>query len=317
MLEHFKIARFRFALSALDKIILPSYKGSTFRGGFGTTFRKIVCTTKSRSCQECIVKQKCPYSYIFETPTPRDTQIMRKYPHVPHPFVIEPPAEGKNEYAPGESLHFGLGLIGKAIEYLPYFIYTFEELGKKGLGQGRGKYCLEQVHVDLGGENGNVVYTSADKKLQDEFPVIKASDFGLVESKEVRELKLTFVTLVRIKYQDSYLHEMEFHVLIRNLLRRIGSLDYFHCGGEPSPIDYKTLISLAKKINTTQNELSWNDWNRYSKRQQQSMNLGGFMGKISYKGNFSQFWSFLKIGELIHVGKGTSFGLGKYQISSE
>jgi hypothetical protein len=40
-------------------------------------------------------------------------------------------------------------LIGKAVDYLPYFILTFSELGKKGIGMGRGKFVLEKVE-DLG-----------------------------------------------------------------------------------------------------------------------------------------------------------------------
>jgi hypothetical protein len=163
VLDHFEVATFHFTLSALQKIVLPSYRGSTFRGGFGSTFRKIVCTTKKQYCKDCIVRQKCSYSYIFETPPPRDSQIMRKYPHVPHPFVIEPPEEDKNQYAEGEEVHFGLVLIGKAIEYLPYFIYTFEELGKKGLGMGHGKYCLESVYIDSDGSEKHVIYGSSGR----------------------------------------------------------------------------------------------------------------------------------------------------------
>jgi hypothetical protein len=239
---------------------------------------------------------------------------MRKYPHAPHPFVIEPPAEDKNEYEPGERLQFGLVLIGKAIEYLPYFIYTFEELGKKGIGAGRGQFHLQEMGLDLEGKDSVSVYSSGDRKLRDDFPAVRGSDFTLGVSRGTRELKLEFLTPVRIRYRDSYRNDVEFHVLTRNLLRRIGSLDYFHCGGESSWIDYKGLIDAAKEAVITKNELTWNDWNRYSKRQQQPMNLGGFTGRISYKGNFDGFWAFLKIGELGHVGKGTTFGLGRYCI---
>ena len=44
------------------------------------------------------------------------------------------------------------------------------------------------------------------------------------------------------------------------------------------------------------------------------MTLGGFMGSVTFKGDFGDFIPFLLLGEQVHVGKGTSFGLGKYQL---
>ena len=63
---------------------------SIFRGGFGYAFKRVVCVIKGKACDECLLKQKCIYSYIFETP-PQDTEMLRLYPKVPHPFVIESP----------------------------------------------------------------------------------------------------------------------------------------------------------------------------------------------------------------------------------
>jgi CRISPR/Cas system endoribonuclease Cas6 (RAMP superfamily) len=42
--------------------------------------------------------------------------------------------------------------------------------------------------------------------------------------------------------------------------------------------------------------------------------MGGFVGKISFSGLLIPFWSYLLLGEYVHVGKGSSFGLGKYEI---
>jgi hypothetical protein len=133
-------ARFDFHIQAQEPIILPPYKGSTLRGGFGFAFRRVVCLSKDKECGECILKGKCIYSYVFETPPSPETKMMRKYEAAPHPFVIESPLERKRGYKPGDNLIFGLVLIGKAIEYLPYFIYTFDELGKVGIGKGK-KIC--------------------------------------------------------------------------------------------------------------------------------------------------------------------------------
>ena len=138
MLESFRVAKFRFTVYACEQIRLPDYKGAVFRGGFGYAFKKVVCVVKGKPCDACLLKQKCIYSYIFETPPPDDTEILRLYPKVPHPFVIEPPVTEKQVFAPGEPFSFHLILIGNAIDYLPYFIYTFTELGKQGIGLGNG-----------------------------------------------------------------------------------------------------------------------------------------------------------------------------------
>jgi hypothetical protein len=138
-------ASFTFHTRALEPLILPSYKGSALRGGFGSTFRRVVCALRKNDCRDCLLRDKCVYSYVFETPLPPDTRIMRKYKSAPHPFVIEPPPEKRMGYKPGDEIRFGLILIGRAIDYMPYFIYTFDELGRTGIGKGRGKYELISV----------------------------------------------------------------------------------------------------------------------------------------------------------------------------
>ncbi len=156
-LSHFRFAKFQFLLKASNCINLPVYKGSTFRGGFGHAFKKVVCVhpvrrsrkslnpaetiltsdpavgqrgiisngvNREKICASCLLKGKCVYSYVFETPPPPDTSKMRKYPFAPHPFIITPPLEEKRMYQEGDTLCFELTLIGKSIDYLPYFICT-------------------------------------------------------------------------------------------------------------------------------------------------------------------------------------------------
>ncbi|MBM4331898.1 MAG: hypothetical protein FJ117_11890 [Deltaproteobacteria bacterium] len=90
-LRHFKYGRFQFLLQATDRLYLPEYKGSALRGGFGYAFKKVVCALRTKECPECLLSEKCIYSYVFETPPPADTRMMRKYPSAPHPFVLLPP----------------------------------------------------------------------------------------------------------------------------------------------------------------------------------------------------------------------------------
>lgn len=271
-LRGIKVGIFDLSIEAKEPILLPAYKGSTLRGGFGNSFKKIVCVQKQRDCLSCILKGQCVYSYVFETPPKPDTKVMRKYESVPHPFIIEPPSENKRGYKPGE----GLTLVGKAIDFLPYFIYTFEELGNIGIGKGRGRFDLKAVHVrnektsPLTGckNHRNLIYSSATKKLTPPDPVVIDRDFSAYSGFSDETLTLRFLTPTRISYNGRITSELEFHILIRHLLRRISLLSYFHCGIDTSAWDFKGIIERAKGIKTRESQLRWYDWKRYSSRQE-------------------------------------------------
>lgn len=326
-LKKFHLVRFELNLLAKDTLLLPPYKGSTFRGGFGHAFKRVACVLKDKECSECLLRSKCIYSYVFETPPPEDTHILRKYPTAPHPFIIEPPLDTRRLYEPGEELKFGLVLIGRAIDYLPYFIYTFEELGRIGIGKGRGKYELREVRVEgrtRGGEGregrtGEVIYRGDTKTLSSKYRLITGHDLLVKEDSRIPHLGsriiLLFLTPTRLKYEESLTSELEFHILLRNLLRRISLLSYFHCG-KRLEIDFRGMIEKARKIRTRDRELKWVDWERYSARQETRLKMGGFVGSITFEGELEEFLPVLRLGELVHVGKGTSFGLGQYRIES-
>jgi CRISPR-associated endoribonuclease Cas6 len=302
----------------LDSLSLPAYKGSTFRGAFGYAFKKIVCVNRERICEPCLLKGKCVYSYVFETPPPSDTSKMRKYPFAPHPFVITPPLEDKKIYREGETLCFELTLIGKSIDYLPYFIYTFDELGGMGIGKGKGRYYLEEVRAINIGRGLETIYCGQEKILKNTYKMLTIENLQPVSvltsaSASASTLNLVFLTPTRLKFDGKLSPDLEFHILFRNLLRRISLLSYFHCGEELN-LDFKGLIEEAKGVKVQQENLSWFDWERYSNRQETKMMMGGFIGSIAFEGSLEPFLPFLLLGEYIHVGKGTSFGLGKYEI---
>jgi hypothetical protein len=304
--------RYTFTIKVQDTINLPYYKGSTFRGGFGNAFRSVVCTLRKKECKDCMLCESCIYAYIFETSPVKNTEIMGmdKYKKILHPFIIEPPDETRHTYNQGERISFGLVLIGKAIDYLPYFIFTFDELGKRGLGRGRGKYQL----IDVGSEGKNI-YSIEDKTIKANEPkTLDIPETYVFGDTPVISITLRLITPVRISYQRNLVTDLQFHVLIRSLLRRINLLHYFHCEKSVLQWDHKKMIHEAEKVGIQGNALRWWDWERYSSRQDIKMKMGGVVGEISYSGHIEPFLPILKAGEVLHIGKGTSFGLGKYRI---
>ncbi len=80
-------------------------------------------------------------------------------------------------------------------------------------------------------------------------------------------------------------------------------------------LDFKDLIESAKRVETRDGQVQWRDWERYSARQDVKMKMGGFVGEAEYRGDVADFATILKLGVRLHVGKGTGFGLGRFEVA--
>lgn len=310
------LLKVRITLRARDPLVLPPYKGSTLRGGFGSMFKETVCVVEHRDCVQCLLRSRCAFPYVFDTPVPEEATRMRKYPAAPHPFVFLPPLEEKTLYRPGEALCFDLTLVGKGSDFLPYFIYTFERLGeRRGLGKGRGRFAVESVTWTSPDGEEFVIYDGSSKTLRNTFRSLTVQDLP-IRTLSLPLCTLHFVTPTRLMYAETLTNTVDFHVLIRALLRRVSNLSYFHCGADLD-LDFRGLIAAAEQIKTLSSDLRWHDWERYSARQDTRMTLGGVLGQVTYRGDWHPFLPLLRLGEAVHVGKGTSFGLGKYVMECE
>ena len=296
--------------------ILPPYKGSTFRGVFGHALKKVVCALKKQECTECLLKAKCVYAFVFDTPEKDDQPSNKKrIASPPHPYVIEPPETSKTFFPKGDCFDFNLLLFGQANDYLPYFIYAFDQIGNLGIGKringARGTFLLKRVSA-----NNQPVYSGEDKKIKGSYKPedLAPDDFFLPEKTSVRTLTIKLKTPLRLKFQNKLEASLPFHVLTRAMLRRISSLFNYHGNGEP-PLDYKGLVEKARSVGVKQSSLQWYDWKRYSNRQDQEMLMGGIVGEVTYEGDLPEFIPLLRFCEKAHLGKQTSFGLGKIEIT--
>jgi hypothetical protein len=300
---------------------LPAYTGSMFRGAFGAALKQAVCVTRTYDCPPCLLKDRCLYPYVFETPPPPGSRVMRKYTTAPHPFVFEPPVGGVTAPA-GQPLAVGITLFGKAIASLSHFIFALEELGRRGLGGRRVRCGLTTVNGCLDGQQWTL-YSAEDRVPRSAEAFEQALTLPLepvgpgFEKTPGQQVTVEFLTPMRVRYDSRLANDLPFHVLFRNLLRRIGHLSYFHCGGDPSEMAFREWIELALGVETVDHDLKWFDWERYSSRQQTTMRMGGLMGRITFRGNLAPFYPFLQLGEIVHAGKGTSFGLGRFRLVSD
>lgn len=316
-LKRLRMARIVATYQAGEEgLILPTYKGSLLRGAFGHALRKMVCTCNGLHNDEHSANEKhepdCVYGYIFEGNVSIDAVMQRG--EVPRPIVMVPPLEKKQEYFPGETFSLTITLFGDSISYLPYLFNVLESMGENGLGKGRQHAGLRQVfRQDIHGEVWPI-YDRRKRILNTDETEFRAIDIVQQLNYRSDRLNVYFETPTRIQQMGQNVVTPEFHLIVRNLIRRLTSLLYFYHGQYRMEIDFKQVFRDAETVSLLHNETSWYDWERYSNRQKERMKLGGIIGKAVYEGTWQPFYLLVKLAEWIHVGKNPMFGLGKVKV---
>ena len=306
-------ARLRLTVLAEEPLHLPPYKGSTFRGAFGHAFKRVACPLR-RECEDCAHPAVCVYAYVFETPAPPEASSLARSPQVAHPFVLEPPETDRRDFGPGEKLELGLVLIGRAISLAPYFLAACREMGRGGIGRGRARFRVERVLAeDPEDPRGRCVYDGDQDLLAPVVPPWSGEDLRRDGAGSIESVTLEFVTPTRLRQDADLVVRPEFTTLATALLRRVSVLAEVHCGVQPR-VNAREILASAADVKVEESKLRWHDWERYSARQDARMALGGFVGRITFGGPLGPWWPLLKLGEILHVGKGTAFGLGRYRI---
>jgi len=300
--------KYSFKCELLSDAILPPYKGSTFRGAFGVALKKVVCAVREKDCSFCLLKERCIYARIFEAKAGTGGPHSR-IAAPPHPYLIEPPLAATVNYAAGDEFNFNLLLFGEANDFLPYFVYAFESMGEQGIGKKMGEHRARFILKDVE-MNGTAIYNAARRKLAP----LKVENLTLcpvAPSGSAGRLTLTFQTPLRLKSDNRFAEELTFELLVRAMLRRISSLFSSYGNGEPA-LDYRGLVANARQVSSSEKDLNWIDWERYSARQDKMLMMGGIMGSITFQGVPAEYLPLFELCKTLHIGKQTSFGLGLY-----
>jgi len=304
-----RLARYRIGLEAIEALDLPSYLGSTLRGAFGHVFRRIACLAPHGG--RCPAADTCPYHLVFEPAPPPDAAALSTLDDIPRPFVIAPAPAAGRAYRAGDEVAFDLTLIGRAREFFPHFVVTLREL--RALGRGRHPVALRRIEaVDSFGGRPTPVYRDEDNLVRSHDASVSLGTCAHLAPPQ-GPVTLRFLTYTRLKHDGDWARRPEFHVVFRRLLGRLSSLALFHCGVRLD-LDFVDLIERAKAVRLVEDRTRWEDWTRYSSRQDRRMTLGGLVGEAVYEGPLDGLWPFLVFGQWTHVGKNATFGLGRYEI---
>jgi len=300
---------YRISSVLLDDAILPTYKGSTFRGAFGGCLKRAVCAVKKSNCSDCLLFSRCIYAQLFEQKDWRDQGAGRTVAP-PHPYMIEPDNDQRTRLRASDEFNFNLLLFGEINASLPYFVYAFELMGEQGIGKKTGEH---RARFSLRHVRNQGIELFDPQKGRLEAPPRQETLLlpPLETSKETASVSITLNTPLRLKSDNHLQDRVEFPLLVRTMLRRVSSL--FNAWGEGEPqLDYKGMIKRAEQIVVVDGHLYWHDWERYSNRQEQAMSFGGMLGSITYRGPLAEYLPLIRLCQRLHIGKQTTFGLGKF-----
>ncbi len=302
----FPIARYRFNFEVKESINFADYAGSAIRGAFGHSLRRISCMTHLKDCSECPLKDTCPYLQIFEPPLPKKETI-QKFSKIPVPYVIEAPNEQNFSYKPGDKFSFDLVLIGKALDFTALIIFAMIKAMHRNIAKGSAEF----VEVNYLDDNNSefCIYNREMSQIEEHDNCLKLNIFT-----KNQNVILNFTTPLRIQNNGRILTPSEYTpgILLMPLFRRVALLNDFFCK-DKLDIPFKEIPQLFENINLSATMVKKN-WIRYSNRQKKHMNLGGYVGTVKLSNVPPLVLMFLKLGTYIHLGKNTSFGLGRFEL---
>jgi hypothetical protein len=232
--------------------------------------------------------------------------VLRKYPYAPHPFVLTPPLDNRTALPAGAELVLEVTLIGPGIRYLPHFIAVFDAMGRSG--RYGGPFRLKAVSSAL--KEGAAVYDGDSRLLVAEPPLWRPPPGPA----PVERMRLEFVTPLRIRTEGRYNARPDLVAVTHALLRRIHLLAAIYGGGNGDAAWMRPLLAAADRAVTERSEFRLYEWSRASGRQRRRVEMDGVVGTLEARGELGALAPYFEAGRWLHIGSGTSMGMGRYDV---
>ncbi len=317
--ETLPICPLTITLRADESGPLPPAIGNLLRGCLGAALKTVSAETAA---------EYSAYVQLFESPRPADANVLRRSSHVPQPLVLRPPSWVPSALERGDSLRFELFLLGqRALVFYPQLLLALYHLAEEGLGPERTRCTLESIEqlaadgvvirlLDRRGPRGVPTSAPLSRYLASAYLATPpTTPHPTARLSETSHLTIEFITPAQIKVDGSIPIKPSFVQLSRALLRRISSLIAFHGDRGSLALDYYGLLTRAETVETVESALKLVHQTRYSARQRRRTPQRGLVGHVTYRGEaLAELLPLVEAGSIVHIGKGTSFGLGRMRI---
>lgn len=287
--KNFNYRKFRVNFRVVRPFVFRNNPYLLIRGIFGKILYEEVCVHRElQTCELCPQNKSCPYTEIYKMrPLNPGHALYRRYTYPPVPYIIYPNLNGHTRFNYGDTFSIELTLIGKASEYDTFCLQALQQLSR---GKGQLFHKLECV--------GAETLVGEDKKS-----LMRLNN----ESKSIAQLQLNFqspLVMEAVSAQDSFI--LPFSTLVKSISERMSVLNHLYCNGSEPDLDH-----LPDEISEVE---SLNSFYAFKTKVKDGGKRNAFKGSVIYRNIPGQYWPVVEAGEVLHIGKLTNYGYGKYII---
>lgn len=293
--------KLHFGLCLVENTKLPKNKVSAIRGGIGEMLLRANCI-RDRNCEECDFEKECIVRRTIYSQFEDKPRFVTSGESVGYVLECE---NYEEEYQMGDILEFQLLLFGKTIIYFSQFVQAIYQLGNVGIGKEHSCYKIAYIRNTQGND-----ILKGQNICMDQCKVLTLWDYVQYRQKQHSdwENRIRFKSPVTLKYQGKFQQNLSMEAVLPAVLRRIFIMDCFE-GLKCEELHWEdnlpeVLLESSYSITV----------NRYSSTQNQKMPLRGIKGEMVLAKIPEKLLPVLLAGEILHIGKNTSFGFGRYHI---
>lgn len=240
--------------------------------------------------EESLRSPDCPSATLFSREPSSDAELLKRHqkPALPYAFACTAFAD-----------IFTLTLFGPAVNSLPLMLNALKRIGALSR--------IAEIHVvDYQGHGTELCFDAEGNPLN--LTILEAAELIDISAslyKCCREIRLDMLTPLRLLRDGRELARFEPGQFIRSMLRRLSSMiAYYGEGCDPDCFREMSLLASDVCMKNSAAALLPAGFQR------------GVMGSYCLSGSFEALAPWLALGSLMNLGKGATYGMGSFRLSS-
>lgn len=283
---------------------LPAYKVSALRGGIGDMLLLGNCIA-DHNCKSCTFTSSCVVQNIYY-----------HKPRISPAFATEKANMGyiyecfdyREKAIIGETMQFNMILIGDVIVNFAQILQAMYQFSQIGIGKDHVTFRIMSIY----NHRNEAVLSNNNVTLNCLKPDYLADYIRpqLVKMPATTSVSVEFITPWSAKQQGQQLTAFDVEAFVDSVYRKIYMLNCL----EGNPMDrshpFRNVMSIS---DSSYNEVAIK---RFSSTHNYKITMEGLCGNFVINNLPSEFLPYLIATELVHIGKHTSMGFGKFFITN-